>query len=252
VESTTVNNQAEAVNLAECPSSILAADSNAPALWRVLIRKVGVTVSKGQHIEDRPAWMLRNFGVDDLANRLAIQQQREKGGPQHDIARAKMWRHVSEACLPGDSISDLTASNLYLLNAFIVPKDKRYASPFELRKESDKESHETSVNEPIKPVSNVSQEADAAFMHELERTDPKRHANLRRNMRQASPVQRRSSRSERAQQPDVRTEACSASQPEAAQHHGPVLHRGGRPKKHTSNAGKQRAYRNGLRNANAA
>jgi hypothetical protein len=134
----TTNKQAEAVNLAECPSSILAADANAPALWRVLIKKVGVTISKGEYIEDRRAWTLLNFGVDDLANRLAIQQQREKGGPQDDIARAKMWRHVSEACLPGDSISDLTASNLYLLNAFIVPRDKRYASPFDaLRVEAE-------------------------------------------------------------------------------------------------------------------
>ena len=118
------------VNLAECPPNILALDANATILWPVLLKKVGVTISKGEHIEDKPAWRLRNFGVDDLAHRLSMQQQRENG-PQDDISRAKIWRHVSEACQPGDSISDLTGSNMYLLNAFIVPRDKRFATPLD-------------------------------------------------------------------------------------------------------------------------
>jgi hypothetical protein len=122
------------VNLAVCPSSMLALDANATILWPVLLKKVGVTISKGEHIEDKPAWRLRNFGADDLAHRLSVQQQRENG-PQDDIARAKIWRHVSEACQPGDSISDLTAANMYQLNAFIVPRDKRFATPLDaLRK----------------------------------------------------------------------------------------------------------------------
>jgi hypothetical protein len=101
----------------------------------VLLKKVGVTISKGEHIEDKPAWRLRNFGVDDLAHRLSMQQQREKSRPQDDISRAKIWRHVSEACQPGASISDLTAASMYLLNAFIVPWDKRFATPLDaLRK----------------------------------------------------------------------------------------------------------------------
>jgi hypothetical protein len=117
-------------NLAVCPGEVLATDSNATILWPVLLKKVGVTISQGQHIEDKRAWVLRNFGVDDLVNRLDIQQKCEHG-PQDHIARAKIWRHVAEACLPGDSISDLTASNMYLLNPFIVPRDQRFATPFD-------------------------------------------------------------------------------------------------------------------------
>src|SRR5260370_1258898 len=62
------------INLALCPQEILALDRNAETLWRVLLRKVGITVSKGEHIEDKRAWILRNFGLPDLANRLAVQQ----------------------------------------------------------------------------------------------------------------------------------------------------------------------------------
>jgi hypothetical protein len=121
----------KALNLVVCPGEIIALDAHAETLWPVLLKKIGVTISQGAHIEDKRAWVLRNFGVDDLVNRLDIQQKREHGGPQDHIARAKIWRHVAEACLPGDSISDLTASNMYLLNAFIVPRDQRFATPFD-------------------------------------------------------------------------------------------------------------------------
>jgi hypothetical protein len=126
----------KAINLTECPVEVLVLDSNSASLWPVLLKKVGVTISKGEHIEDRRAWMLRNFGVDDLANRLSVQQKRENGGPQDDVARARIWRHVAEACLPGDSISDLTTNNAYLLNAFIVTKAKRFATPFDAYREA--------------------------------------------------------------------------------------------------------------------
>ena len=66
---------------------------------------------------------------------------------------------------------------------------------------------------------NVSKKADATFMRELERTDPRRYENLQRNMRRSitfEPVE---------------------SAPE---------HLGGRPKKHRNNAAKQRAYRQRL------
>ncbi|SRR5260370_9535394 len=68
---------------------------------------------------------------------------------------------------------------------------------------------------------NVTKKADAAFMRELERTDPRRCENLQRNIRHSitlKPVE---------------------SAPE---------HLGGRPKKHKDNAEKQRAYRNKKRN----
>ena len=61
---------------------------------------------------------------------------------------------------------------------------------------------------------NVSKEADAAFMRELERTDPQRYENLIRNMRLAAG-------------------AISLAR----------RHRGGRPKKYEDNSARQRAYR---------
>jgi hypothetical protein len=125
------------MNLASCPPEILALDANAETLWRVLIKKVGITISKGEHIEDKRAWILRNFGVPDLVSRLSIRQQIENGGPQDDVARAVIWRHVAEASSPGDSITDLSDQNRFLLNPFIVPKDKKFANPLAvLRKET--------------------------------------------------------------------------------------------------------------------
>src|SRR5713101_2990506 len=100
---TRIMENAVTLNLATCPPELLALDLNATTLWPVLLRKVGVTISKAEHIEDKRAWMLRNFGVDDLSNRLAVQQTREHGGPQDDSARAMIWRHVAEASSPGDS-----------------------------------------------------------------------------------------------------------------------------------------------------
>jgi hypothetical protein len=123
--------ETKALNLAVCPAQLPALDGNATALWSVLLRKVGVTISKGEHIEDRRARLLRNFGVDDLASRLAVQQKRENGGPQDDPARAMIWRHVAEASSPGDSIADIAPQNMYVLNPFIVCKGKRFVSPID-------------------------------------------------------------------------------------------------------------------------
>lgn len=90
-----------------------------------------------RHIEDKRAWILRNFGVPDLAHRLSIRQQIENGGPQDDVARAIVWRHVAEASSPGDSITDLSDQNRFLLNPFILAKDKKFPNPLAvLRKES--------------------------------------------------------------------------------------------------------------------
>jgi hypothetical protein len=72
---------------------------------------------------------------------------------------------------------------------------------------------------------NISEEADDAFMRELERTDPVRYADLQRNMRHS-----------------VRAEQIKNAHAER------VAHLGGRPKKHKDNAEKQRAYRNKKKN----
>ena len=57
------------LNLAICPSELIALDPNAEMLWPKLLRTVGVTVSKGEHIEERRAWILRNFGLPALLSR---------------------------------------------------------------------------------------------------------------------------------------------------------------------------------------
>lgn len=103
------------INLAVCPREILALDTNADILWRVLLCKVGITTKGGKHIEDRRARILRNFGSPDLANTLAVQRQIEKGGAQDDVARATIWRHVCEASSAGDSIGDMNGQNRYVL-----------------------------------------------------------------------------------------------------------------------------------------
>jgi len=126
------------LNLAACPPEILAQDVNAAALWRVLLRKVGITISKGEHIEDRRAWILRNLGVPDLASRIGIQKHVEKGGPQDDVARAVIWRHVCEASSPGDSITDISEQNRYVLNAFIIPKDKKFSNPVDALRQASR------------------------------------------------------------------------------------------------------------------
>src|SRR5260370_36563202 len=52
------------LNLATCPPELLSLDVNATTLWPVLLRKVSVTISKGEHIEDRRALKRRQFGGD--------------------------------------------------------------------------------------------------------------------------------------------------------------------------------------------
>jgi len=71
---------------------------------------------------------------------------------------------------------------------------------------------------------NVSEEADAAFMSELERTDPHRYANLIRNMCRAAKAEA------------LRAESQQAAEPETSQ-------RVGRSRKYQTSAARQRAYR---------
>ena len=143
------------------PPEILALDTNAETLWHVLLKKVGVTISKGEHIEDKRAWILRNFGVPDLAYCLSIRQEIENGGPQDDVACAVIWRHVAEASSPGDSITDLSDQNRFLLNPFIVPKDKKFANPLAvLHNESRKESRLEDENRAGRDENRVRTEKD--------------------------------------------------------------------------------------------
>jgi hypothetical protein len=67
----------------------MALDVIAETLWRVLLKKVGVTISKGEHIEDKRAWILRNCGVPSLLQRL------RPGMTERE--RARVWWRESAA-----------------------------------------------------------------------------------------------------------------------------------------------------------
>lgn len=116
---------------AGCPTEILALDRNAALLWPKLLKKSGATVDRGtnQIVQDKRGAILDGIGVPDLVFRLQCQHDREKGGPENELARAKIWFHVAEACVPGDSIPDLTGDNRYLLNPWIVTKALKYPDP---------------------------------------------------------------------------------------------------------------------------
>lgn len=109
------------VNLASCPPELLALDVNAETLWRVLQKRVGITISKGEHIEDKRAWILRNFGVPSLMQRL------QPGMTERQ--RARVWWRECAACSEGDTVPDLTAENLHNLNAWIVTASEKYPDP---------------------------------------------------------------------------------------------------------------------------
>jgi len=109
------------LNLAICPSELIALDPNAEMLWPKLLRTVGVTVSKGEHIEERRAWILRNFGLPALLQRL-------KPG-MSERQRAQIWWREAAACSEGESIPDLTPENLHVLDRWIVSAEHKYRHP---------------------------------------------------------------------------------------------------------------------------
>ena len=119
------------INLADCPSEILARDPNAKTLWPIFLRKVGVTVSRGEHIEDRRAWIVRNFGVPSLVYRLSPGMS--------ERARARVWWRECAACSEGDDIPDLSATNLHNLNTWIVTASEKYPDPRAARLEKARE-----------------------------------------------------------------------------------------------------------------
>jgi len=73
------------VNLASCPAEILALDANAETLWRVLLRKVGVTIAKGEHIEDKRAWILRAARLE-----IARLKQEKEAGHTNDCEQCNL------------------------------------------------------------------------------------------------------------------------------------------------------------------
>jgi hypothetical protein len=114
--------QIGSVNLAICPPELAAIDPNAETLWPKLLRKVGVTISKGEHIEERRAWTLRNFGLPSLLQRL------RPGMTERE--RARVWWREAIACSEGESeIPNLSEENIYYLNPFIVTPAEKYPDP---------------------------------------------------------------------------------------------------------------------------
>ena len=109
------------LNLAICPSELIALDPNAEMLWPKLLRAVGVTVSKGEHIEEGRAWTLRNFGLPSLLQRL------QPGMLERQ--RAQIWWREAAACSEGESIPDLTPENLHVLDRWIVSAEHKHPRP---------------------------------------------------------------------------------------------------------------------------
>src|SRR5579872_2785564 len=114
----------------ECPAQLMALDSNAAILWPKLLKRAQVTIDRGQDeiVPDQRGMILSGLGLPDLLFRLECQRQRERGGPEDELARAKIWFHIAESCVPGDSVPDLTGDNRYLLNPWIVTALK-YPNP---------------------------------------------------------------------------------------------------------------------------
>ena len=108
-------------NLAICPSELIALDPNAEMLWPKLLRTVGVTISKGEHIEERRAWILRNFGLPALLQRL------QPGMSERQ--RARIWWREAAACSEGESMPDLTPENFHVLNRWMVSAEHKYPRP---------------------------------------------------------------------------------------------------------------------------
>jgi hypothetical protein len=109
------------LNLAICPSELVALDPNAEMLWSKLLGAVGVTVSKGEHIEEGRAWILRNFGLPALLQRLRPGMS--------ECQRARIWWREAAACSEGESIPDLTPENFHVLNRWMVSAEHKYQRP---------------------------------------------------------------------------------------------------------------------------
>lgn len=119
------------ITKADCPIDVLALDQHATQLWPRLLKKSGAIVDRetNEIVQDKRGAILCGIGVPDLVFRLECQREREKGGPENEVSRARIWFHVAEACAPGDSIPDLTADNRYLLNPWIVTKALKCPDP---------------------------------------------------------------------------------------------------------------------------
>jgi hypothetical protein len=108
-------------NLGVCPEELKQQDPNAEIFWFRLLKKVGVVISRGEHIETRCAWIVRNLGLPSLLQRL------KPGMTEQE--RARVWWREAAACSEGESVPDLTAENLCVLNPWIVSASHKFPRP---------------------------------------------------------------------------------------------------------------------------
>lgn len=119
-------------DLAVCPPEILALDPNAETLWPRFVRAAGCTTSatrKKKIIaadfwvdnDNHRALIVRQFGIPSLIQRLSVAKD--------EVGRARAWWRESQACAEGDTISDLSAENMHVLNPFIVSAGLKFSRP---------------------------------------------------------------------------------------------------------------------------
>jgi hypothetical protein len=115
----------------DCPEKLINLDANSTRLWPKLLKRTQVTVDRAQDeiVADKRGMILSGIGLPDLIFRLECQKQREKDGQQDELARARIWFHVAEACAPGDSVPELNGENRYLLNPWIIAQELKYTNP---------------------------------------------------------------------------------------------------------------------------
>jgi len=118
------------VDLAVCPKEILALDPNAAVLWVKFLQRTGIPMSakatKGKNLGKdlwvdnncRRAAIIRGFGIAGLTQRLAAATD--------EISRARVWWRESAACAEGDTVPDLSAANMCVLNPFIITKELKF------------------------------------------------------------------------------------------------------------------------------
>lgn len=110
-------------------------DKNADELFPRLLDAANITVerSTGEIVRDKQGSVLIGLGIPDLVFRLECQQNSDQraGRSQNAIARAKIWRHVAEACKPGDAVADITHDSQ--LNAWLPESHRKFTRPPILR-----------------------------------------------------------------------------------------------------------------------
>ncbi len=118
------------IDLTQCPAEISALDPNAPLLWIQFLRRTGIPMTakgkRGKHAatdlwvdnNSRRALIIRGFGIPSLIQRLSAAKD--------EVSRARVWWREAAACSEGESVPDLSADNMAVLNPFIVTAELKF------------------------------------------------------------------------------------------------------------------------------